>query len=101
MSFTQITSSQITHIASLANLLITDKQTESFSKELASVLTYFAQIQNLSTENVPETHQVSHLKNIWREDVVEVSSMLTQKQALANAKKTHNGYIVVPAIIKS
>lgn len=86
-------------VAGLAALPITDAQVERFSKELSSVLGHMKKIQALDTEGVPETAQVTGLENVYRDDVVVRERMFTQTEALQNAKRTHKGYFVVPAII--
>jgi len=39
------------------------------------------------------------LKNVTREDKIDETRMLSQKEALSQAKKTHKGFFVVPAVI--
>lgn len=88
----------VKHVARLANLNLTTKQVSDFKSQLSSVLNYVSQIQKLDTNKTPETHQVTGLKNIFRQDKIDKSRLLTQKEALANAKNTHNGYFMVDSL---
>lgn len=88
----------IQHIAKLANLAIDTDQHKLFASQLNAILTFVSKLQEISTDNVKPTAQVTGLVNIYREDVVEQLRILTQAQALSNAKKTHNGYFVVPSV---
>ncbi|MEK9143458.1 MAG: Asp-tRNA(Asn)/Glu-tRNA(Gln) amidotransferase subunit GatC [Patescibacteria group bacterium] len=88
----------IQHIAKLANLLIDADQEKLFTLQLTAILAFVSKLQSVSTENVEPTAQVTGLVNVYRADVVDQSRILTQAQVLSNAKKTHNGYFVVPSV---
>lgn len=88
----------IQHIAKLANLSIDADQEKLFIPQLTAILAFVSKLQEISTDNVKPTAQVTGLNNVYREDVVDEARILTQAQALSNAKKTHNGYFVVPSV---
>ena len=96
----ELSISDVKKVAALASLPVSDALAEKFRPQLLSVLGFVGEIGTLDTEGVVETSQVTGLENIYREDVVEESSMFTQKEALQNAKRTHNGYFVVKAVIE-
>ncbi len=100
MKATSITPAIVQKVAKLANLTISQKQQQKFSEQLSSVIGYVSKVQALDTDKTSETSQVTGLTNVFREDVVEPNRMLTQEEALSNAKKKHNGYFVVPAIFE-
>jgi len=89
----------IQHIAKLANLFIDADQQDIFASQLTAILAFVSKLQEISTENVEPTAQVTGLVNVYREDVIDESRMLSQKDALRNAKATHNGFFVVPAVL--
>lgn len=97
----KITTKQIKHVASLAKLKLEDKKINSFKKELSKILDYMSKIQNLKTENVSETSQVTGQENVLRKDVVEKKRILPQSKALSNAPKTHKGYFLIEAIFNN
>lgn len=55
-------------LSQLSDLTITEP--EKISKNLEEIATYFAVLDNLDTENIEPTFQVTGLKNILREDLV-------------------------------
>ncbi len=86
----------IPHIAKLASLPITQEEEKKLEEQLVETLTYVAMLQEIDTEKVQPTSHVTGLENVTREDANQ--SSLSQAQALANAKKTHEGFFVVDAI---
>ena len=89
----------IQHIAKLANLFIDADQQDIFASQLTAILAFVSKLQEISTENVEPTAQVTGLVNVYREDVIDESRMLSQKDALRNAKATLDGFFVVPAVL--
>ena len=89
----------IQHIAKLANLFIDADQQDIFASQLTAILAFVSKLQEIPTENVEPTAQVTGLVNVYREDVIDESRMLSQKDALRNAKATHDGFFVVPAVL--
>lgn len=92
-------STSIDHLAQLADLKISSKVHSPLQQEFSSTLDYVDQIQKLATTNIQPTHQVSHLSNVFRQDVIDPHQILTQQQALQNAPRSHQGYFVVDAVI--
>ncbi len=64
---------EVRHIAKLARLELSDAEVKKFSKELTSILQYIEVLNELDTENVEPTAQVTGLTNVFREDQVEAS----------------------------
>lgn len=97
---TQINTKQI---IKLANLSVSDEDEllSTIDSELESTIDYVSQIQTVKTNDISETHQVTGLENVFRKDEIEPERILTQKQALSNSKNTHQGYIVVKAVIET
>lgn len=93
-----VASMDIQHIAKLANLFIDAHQQDLFASQLTAILAFVSKLQEIPTDNVKPTAQVTGLVNVYREDVIDESRMLSQKDALKNAKATHNGFFVVPAV---
>ncbi len=94
-----LASDDVHKIARLANLILTNGEIEKFTPQLSAILDFVSKLQKLPTQNVPATAQVNDLENVFREDEVDQSRMLTQKEALANAPATHNGFFKVKAVI--
>jgi len=89
----------IQHIAKLANFFIDADQQDLFASQLTAILAFVSKLQEIPTDNIEPTAQVTGLVNVYREDVIDETRMLTQSQALGNAKATNNGFFVVPAVL--
>ena len=61
---------EVRHIAKLSRLKLSEEEVEKFSKELTSILDYIDILNELDTENVEPTAQVTDLTNVFREDKV-------------------------------
>jgi len=88
----------VTHIAKLANLSLSEKDLQTFEKTFPSIAEHMEVVKNLDVDKIPETTRVTEEENIFREDKIEQS--LTQEEALSNANKTYNGFFVVPVILE-
>lgn len=87
----------VPHIAKLANLPISDEEEKMLEKQLSETLTYVEMLQEIDTNSVEPTAQVTGLENVTRADVSKPS--LTQEQALSNTKHQHAGFFEVEAIL--
>lgn len=88
----------IKHVAKLANLTLTVEEEVRFEKQLEETLETIDQLNKVNTDNTEITSQVTGLENVMDEDISQPS--LSQKDALCNAKKTHNGFFVVKAVLE-
>jgi aspartyl-tRNA(Asn)/glutamyl-tRNA(Gln) amidotransferase subunit C len=66
-----LSNEEVQHIAKLARLGLKEGESEKFAQQLSSILDYVQQLDEVDTENVPETSQVTGLENVSREDKVE------------------------------
>lgn len=89
---------QVLHIAELAKLSLTEKETELFAEQLSEMLDYFAVLNRLDTDDISPTAQAVYRRNIMRPDCVEPS--LTTGEVLANAPKRQDDYFWVKPILK-
>lgn len=64
----KLTSEQVKHIAGLARLDLKEDETEKFAGQLTDILQYVEMLEEVDTDNVEITTQVTGLKNISRED---------------------------------
>ena len=70
---TQLTSTQVQHIAKLARLRLTAEEAEKMAKELSGILKWIEMLNEVNTDNVESTAQVTGLSNALREDIVKPS----------------------------
>lgn len=88
----------INQIASLANLQLSPAQQQLFASQLDDTLKNISIINELDTRNILPTSQVTGLENVTRPDMVDTGRILSQKEALAQAHRVHQGFIVAPSL---
>ena len=64
---------QVRHVAKLARIALTDEEVRKFTGQLSGVLDYMNILNEVDTTGVPETNQVTGLKNVMEEDEVKPS----------------------------
>lgn len=96
-----ITRAEVERIAELANLELTPAEKDSFSVQLAAIVEYIDQLNELDTSKVRAWQQLSSGPAIdssaTREDTVEPG--IGQEQATVNAPDSDDGYFRVPRVI--
>lgn len=70
-----LTKDQVAHIAKLAKIKLSDEELERLSPQLSSILDFFEILQEVDTEGVAETSQVTGLENISRSDEINMSEI--------------------------
>lgn len=98
MKKSKLTIEEVKHVASLANLELTNTEMLRFQDQLSAILEYIEKLKKLDTTGVAPVSQVTGKVNEFREDYIENS--LTQKEALKNAKRSHNGFFVAKVLWK-
>jgi aspartyl-tRNA(Asn)/glutamyl-tRNA(Gln) amidotransferase subunit C len=94
-----VNSDLVKKVAQLSSIPVNNNQAQDLAEKFEQTLETINNLQTVDTKNVEPTHQVTGLENVWREDEVKPKQSFTQQQALANAKKSHDGYFVVPRIL--
>lgn len=87
-------------ISRLAQIPVDDKEKEELAEGFNKTLAVIDGLFKVDVSGIEPVHQTTDLVNIFREDKVDEEKMLTQDQALANAKNKHNGYFVVDQILE-
>lgn len=85
-------------IAHLAKLTFDPQAEERMRKDMAQVLDWAAQLQELDTTGVVPLTTMSAETNVWRED--EVGPSWTQVEALKNAPKQEGSFFSVPKVME-
>ncbi len=88
----------VQHVAKLANLKLGAKEIGKFQKQLAEILDYVNQLNQVKTKGVEPTSQVTGLENVFRKD--ESRPSLSQKEVLSNAKSKEKGMFKIKAIFE-
>lgn len=97
---TKLNSSEITHIAKLAKLTLNEDEVEIYKEQLSKIISYVDSLNEVDIESLSPTSQTTGLENVVREDdsSLSVFETLKNEEAISQAKHTHNGYFVVPAV---
>lgn len=94
-----LTPIQVAHVAKLANLQISEIELKKFTQQLQDVLHHVDQLNDVDTSGIEPTYQtLDGTTNVWRED--EVKPSLSQKEALSQAKRIHQGYVVTRGVFR-
>lgn len=94
----KLTKKEIQHIATLARLELTEEEISMYSDQLSSVLSYMDILQEVNTDGVEETTQVTGLSNVMREDTPVEISEEERKKLLASFPEEDNGVLKVKAV---
>lgn len=90
----------IPHVAKLANLTLTKEEENKFEKQLSEILTYIEKLNEVDTQSIEPTSQVTGLENVTRKDKVE-SCEITQEQAISSTSSKQNGFFKVKGILEN
>jgi aspartyl-tRNA(Asn)/glutamyl-tRNA(Gln) amidotransferase subunit C len=95
----QVDAQRIKHIAHLSRIGIDDQEAEKYAGQMNSVLDYMKILEEVNTEGVEMTLQVTGLKNVTREDRVTAVETPDSLMAVTPLNKISN-QIAVRAVIK-
>lgn len=94
----KLSDTDVAAVAALAKLPLEDNERERYASQLSAVIGYVELLDELDTASTPGTFQViDGATNCWRED--EIAPGLSQEEALSQAPRTHEGYVVVERIL--
>jgi len=93
----QVDRDWVLKIAKLANLELKEEEVELFQKQLADILNFISQLEELDTEGV-EPYIQEFIETPMREDVPKPS--LPREKALMNAPEKAEGFFVVPRVVE-
>lgn len=96
----KLSDKDVTNIAKLASLPLTPEEADKFKNQLSDVVDYFKQLKEVNTDNIDPTSQTTGLKNVFRQDQIDTTRILTNQEVLSGTENTHNGYVVVPMLLK-
>lgn len=88
----------VRRIAELSKLALTPEEEIRLSKEMAGILEFARQLQQLDVEGVPPTQHVLDLTNVLRTD--EICPSLPQEDVLNAAPAREDVYIAVPRTVE-
>jgi aspartyl-tRNA(Asn)/glutamyl-tRNA(Gln) amidotransferase subunit C len=110
----KVTDKDVSYVADLANLELTEEERKGMLRDLNSILEYIDRLNELDTSDVPPMAQVSDRYGVdqskqgserfayaSREDVLEgLRKSLPHDEALANAPDADEDFFRVPKVIE-
>ncbi len=94
----KITKEQVTHVANLARLNLTEAEKEHMTKDMESIIAFVDQMNVLDVSDIIPTNHIIPINNVFREDVVRPS--MDVEELLKNAPEQENGCYSVPKIVE-
>jgi aspartyl-tRNA(Asn)/glutamyl-tRNA(Gln) amidotransferase subunit C len=93
-----ISVNDVQKLAQLSALSLSDEQVASLADELTHILGYVEQLNDINTEGVEPTYQVTGLHTVTRPDTV-IDYGVSQAELLKNAPDVMDGQMKVPRVL--
>lgn len=93
-----ITNDDVRHLAQLSSLQMSDAEVESLRADIEGIINYIGQLDELDTDGVEPTYQVTGLQNVWRDDEI-IDSSVSRQQLLALAAEQSDNCVKVPKVL--
>lgn len=94
----KLTIQEIKHIAHLARIELAPAEKEKFSRELSAILNYVAQLNEVNTDKIEPTSQVTGLENIIRPDKSKIQDKNERQDLLKSVPQTQGDYLKVKSV---
>ncbi|MBR2725803.1 Asp-tRNA(Asn)/Glu-tRNA(Gln) amidotransferase subunit GatC [Candidatus Saccharibacteria bacterium] len=94
----EIKREDILHLAELSDFALDEREAESLKDDLAGIIKYISQLDELDTEGVEPTYQVFEMENVWREDEI-LPQDATREELLDLTKEAKDNQIKVPKVL--
>lgn len=78
----QLTPLEVKKIATLARLSLSEEETQGYAEQLTAIFGYVEMLNEVDTDGVEETCQVTGLQDVVREDVTMDCDDQTKKQLI-------------------
>lgn len=88
----------VAKVASLARVKMSDEELEKYGPQLSNIIQFVEQLEEVNTDNVEPLASVVDITLRLREDKVTDGGV--QKEVLANAPETLEGFFVVPKVVE-
>ncbi|RMG90547.1 MAG: Asp-tRNA(Asn)/Glu-tRNA(Gln) amidotransferase subunit GatC [Chloroflexi bacterium] len=93
-----LTLEDVTKIAHLARLALTEAELIQYQQQLSAVLDYAAMLNELDLDNIPPTTHAISRHNVMREDRVEPS--LPLEDVLFNAPQQADNQFLIQSVLE-
>jgi len=95
---TQISRDDVLRLAQLSSLELNETEIDSLRIDISNILGYVEKLNELNTEGVEPTYQVTNIDNVWRLDK-EINYGVTREEMIARAPESSDNQIKVPKVL--
>lgn len=96
---TQISRDDVLHLAQLSSLELSGEvEINGLQNDISSILGYVEKLNELNTDGVEPTYQVTGLENVWRDDEV-IDYAISREDLLARAPESADNQVKVPKVL--
>lgn len=95
----QLTKEEIQHIAELSRLNLSADEEEKYRNQLGSILDYVKMLDEVKTDKVIPTAQVSGLMDVFRDDEVKPWNQEEAEASLSQSER-ENGNVKVKRVLQ-
>ena len=92
-----LSADEVRWVAHLARLELSDAELATMTGQLAKILDYVDQLQQVDTEGVEPLAHPLPVQNVFRDD--ELTPSLPVENALSTAPERHGDFFGVPAVL--
>ena len=95
----KLTKKEVEHVTKLARLGLSEKEKEKFSQELSAILDFVEKLNEVKTDKIEPTAQVTGLTSVYRPDKGREKTKPETDNLLDLAPETENRQIKVKAVL--
>lgn len=95
----RITAEMLGQLANLSALELSAEETDALAADIEKIIGYIDQMNEIDTDAVEPTYQVTELKNVWREDEVDVNLLSGEELLKMAGDNVTSGQIKVPKVL--
>lgn len=96
---TQISRDDVLHLAQLSSLELSDEaEINELQDDISNILGYVEKLNELNTDGVEPTYQVTDLESVWRDDTI-IDYGVTREDLLARAPESIANQVKVPKVL--
>lgn len=92
-----VSKDDVAHLAALSSISLSDDQLTALTVDLENIIGYIEQLQELDTNGVEPTYQLTGLSNVWRND--EIKPQLEREKLLQLAPAQLDNQVKVPKVL--
>lgn len=95
----KISLTEVEHVAKLARIELSASEKKKFQRQMATILDYVDKINEVDTENIEPTWQVTGLENVQRAD--KIAPFMENERLVAAAPDSQDQQVRVKAVFKN